>query len=104
MSAAAAVVGGQARSAFHRHNCPQHGKQRCGAWLEAALWCLHQTVCFEAAVLAATNGGDDADTAAAAITGQLAAAHYGVALRDFGRVNAVADADADADVNQYWAV
>ena len=47
------------------------------ASLEAALWCFHQTDGFEAAVLAATNLGDDADTTAA-ITGQLAGAHYGV--------------------------
>lgn len=47
------------------------------ASLEAALWCFHQTDCFEAAVLAAANLGDDADTTAA-IVGQLAGAHYGV--------------------------
>lgn len=47
------------------------------ASLEAALWCFHHTDTFEAAVLAATNLGDDADTTAA-IVGQLAGAHYGV--------------------------
>jgi ADP-ribosyl-[dinitrogen reductase] hydrolase len=47
------------------------------ASLEAALWCFHHTESFEAAVLAATNLGDDADTTAA-IAGQLAGAHYGV--------------------------
>jgi ADP-ribosyl-[dinitrogen reductase] hydrolase len=47
------------------------------ASLEAALWCFHHTDTFEAAVLAATNLGDDADTTAA-IAGQLAGAHYGV--------------------------
>lgn len=44
--------------------------------LEAALWCLHRTTSFEAAVLLAANLGDDADTVAA-VTGQLAGAHYG---------------------------
>lgn len=48
------------------------------ASLEAALWCFHTTSSFEAAVLAATNLGDDADTTAA-ITGQIAGAHYGLA-------------------------
>lgn len=47
------------------------------ASLEAALWCFHHTSSFEAAVLEAANLGDDADTTAA-ITGQLAGAHYGV--------------------------
>ncbi len=46
------------------------------ASLEAALWCFDSTDSFEAAVLAAANLGDDADTTAA-ITGQLAGAHYG---------------------------
>ena len=46
--------------------------------LEAALWCFaHTTTCADA-VLAAVNLGDDADTTAA-ITGQLAGAHYGAA-------------------------
>jgi ADP-ribosyl-[dinitrogen reductase] hydrolase len=45
--------------------------------LEAALWCVEHTSTFEEAVLAAANLGDDADTTAA-ITGQLAGAHYGV--------------------------
>jgi ADP-ribosyl-[dinitrogen reductase] hydrolase len=47
------------------------------ASLEAALWCFHNTDTFESAILEATNLGDDADTTAA-ITGQLAGAHYGV--------------------------
>ena len=47
------------------------------ASLEAALWCVHATGSFEAAVLAAVNLGDDADTTGA-ITGQLAGALYGV--------------------------
>jgi ADP-ribosyl-[dinitrogen reductase] hydrolase len=46
--------------------------------LEAALWCFHQTDSFEAAVLAAANLGDDADTTAA-VCGQLAGACYGIA-------------------------
>lgn len=44
--------------------------------LEAAAWCFNQTDSFEAAVLAAANLGDDADTTAA-IVGQLAGAFYG---------------------------
>jgi len=47
------------------------------ASLEAALWCFHQTDSLEAAILAAANLGDDADTTAA-IAGQLAGAYYGV--------------------------
>jgi ADP-ribosyl-[dinitrogen reductase] hydrolase len=53
------------------------GTGYCVASLEAALWCFHHTTSFEAAVLAAANLGDDADTTAA-IVGQLAGAHYGV--------------------------
>jgi len=45
--------------------------------LEAALWCFHHTDTFEAAVLAAANLGDDADTTAA-VCGQLAGAYYGI--------------------------
>lgn len=45
--------------------------------LEAALWCVWRTDTFEAAVLAAANLGDDADTTAA-VCGQLAGAYYGV--------------------------
>ena len=52
------------------------GTGYCVAALEAALWCIATTSSFEAAVLAAANLGDDADTTAA-ITGQLAGAHYG---------------------------
>lgn len=44
--------------------------------LEAALWCFWTTESFEAAILAATNLGDDADTTAA-ICGQIAGAYYG---------------------------
>lgn len=44
--------------------------------LEAALWCFARTETFEAAVLAAANLGDDADTTAA-VCGQVAGAFYG---------------------------
>lgn len=44
--------------------------------LEAALWCFLTTDSFEAAILAAANLGDDADTTAA-VCGQIAGAHYG---------------------------
>ena len=47
------------------------------ASLEAALWCFSSTSTFEAAVLAAANLGDDADTTAA-IVGQVAGAFYGL--------------------------
>jgi len=46
--------------------------------LEAALWCFAQSDSFEQAVLTAANLGDDADTTAA-VCGQLAGAHYGIA-------------------------
>ena len=46
--------------------------------LEAALWCFARTDTFEAAVLAAVNLGDDADTTAA-VCGQVAGAYYGEA-------------------------
>jgi len=45
--------------------------------LEAALWCVHTTESFEAAVLRAVNLGDDADTTAA-VAGQVAGALYGM--------------------------
>jgi ADP-ribosyl-[dinitrogen reductase] hydrolase len=54
------------------------GSGYCVASLEAALWCFDRTDNYEAAVLEATNLGDDADTTAA-IVGQLAGAYYGVA-------------------------
>jgi ADP-ribosyl-[dinitrogen reductase] hydrolase len=44
--------------------------------LEAALWCFWRTYSFEAAILAAANLGDDADTTAA-VCGQIAGAYYG---------------------------
>lgn len=53
------------------------GSGYCVDSLEAALWCFATTDSFEAAVLAAANLGDDADTTAA-IVGQIAGAHYGV--------------------------
>jgi ADP-ribosyl-[dinitrogen reductase] hydrolase len=53
------------------------GTGYCVDSLEAALWCFATTNTFEAAVLAAANLGDDADTTAA-IVGQIAGAHYGV--------------------------
>jgi ADP-ribosyl-[dinitrogen reductase] hydrolase len=46
--------------------------------LEAALWCFARTETYRDAVLLAANLGDDADTTAA-VCGQLAGAHYGVA-------------------------
>jgi ADP-ribosyl-[dinitrogen reductase] hydrolase len=46
--------------------------------LEAALWCFARTDTYRDAVLLAANLGDDADTTAA-VCGQLAGAHYGVA-------------------------
>lgn len=46
--------------------------------LEAALWCFHHTNTFEAAILAAANLGDDADTTGA-VCGQIAGAFYGTA-------------------------
>jgi ADP-ribosyl-[dinitrogen reductase] hydrolase len=52
------------------------GSGYCVASLEAALWCVVSTQCFEDAVLRAANLGDDADTTAA-IAGQLAGALYG---------------------------
>ena len=55
-----------------------HGTGYCVASLEAALWCFHTTETFEAAILKAANLGDDADTTAA-ICGQIAGAHYGLA-------------------------
>lgn len=53
---------------------------RGGGWvvhsLEAALWAVWTTDSFDAAVLAAVNLGDDADTTGA-VAGQLAGALYG---------------------------
>lgn len=44
--------------------------------LEAALWAFWHTSTFRDAILSAVNLGDDADTTAA-VTGQIAGAHYG---------------------------
>ena len=44
--------------------------------LEAAMWCLYTTDCFEDAVVKAVNLCGDADTVAA-VTGQIAGAMYG---------------------------
>ena len=44
--------------------------------LEAALWAVGTTTCFEDAVVRAVNLGDDADTVGA-VAGQLAGARYG---------------------------
>ncbi|KXS55546.1 MAG: hypothetical protein AWU57_108 [Marinobacter sp. T13-3] len=46
--------------------------------LEAALWSCYHTECFEDALIAAVNLGDDADTVGA-VTGQIAGAAWGVA-------------------------
>ena len=54
-----------------------HTHELDAAVLEAALWAVASTDSFEAAILAAANLGDDADTTAA-IAGQLAGALYGV--------------------------
>ena len=53
-----------------------HGTGYVVESLEAALWCFLQTDTFEAAILKATNLGDDTDTTAA-ICGQVAGAYYG---------------------------
>lgn len=45
--------------------------------LEAALWCFYTTDSYRAAILAAANLGNDADTTAA-ICGQIAGAYYGI--------------------------
>ncbi len=45
--------------------------------LEAALYCFWHTESYEAAILAAANLGDDADTTAA-VCGQIAGAYYGL--------------------------
>lgn len=66
-----------ARGDYRRKQVSQIvGSGYCVASLEAALWCFQHTDTFGAAVLAAANLGDDADTTAA-ITGQIAGAYYG---------------------------
>ncbi|MHB8055708.1 MAG: ADP-ribosylglycohydrolase family protein, partial [Candidatus Aminicenantales bacterium] len=66
-----------ARGEFRR----KHEKEIMGSGyvvdsLEAAMWCFLRTPSFEAAILAAANLGDDADTTAA-VCGQVAGAFYG---------------------------
>lgn len=76
-SYASEKVNGLACAAYHGKPAAQiKGSGYCVESLEAALWCFAHTDNFEAAVLAAANLGDDADTTAA-IVGQLAGAHYG---------------------------
>ncbi|MBV8658257.1 MAG: ADP-ribosylglycohydrolase family protein [Burkholderiales bacterium] len=70
----AAIVAGDWR---HKPEGQIRGSGYVVESLEAALWCFLHTNDFEAAILAAANLGDDADTAAA-ICGQLAGAYYGV--------------------------
>jgi ADP-ribosyl-[dinitrogen reductase] hydrolase len=60
----------------HKSEAAIHGTGYVVHSLEAALWCFATTNSFEAAILAAANLGDDADTTAA-ICGQLAGAFYG---------------------------
>jgi len=45
--------------------------------LEAAIWCLLNTDCYESCVLKAVNLGEDTDTVAA-VAGGLAGMHYGM--------------------------
>jgi ADP-ribosyl-[dinitrogen reductase] hydrolase len=56
---------------------PVRGTGYIVASLNAAQWAVDTTAGFEAAILAAANLGDDADTTAA-IAGQLAGALYGL--------------------------
>ncbi|MDN6860072.1 ADP-ribosylglycohydrolase family protein [Pseudomonas sp. CAN2814] len=60
----------------HKRREDVRGTGYCIASLEASLWCFWSTDSYAAAVLAASNLGDDADTTAA-ITGQIAGAYYG---------------------------
>jgi ADP-ribosyl-[dinitrogen reductase] hydrolase len=72
--AVARIAGGGYRS---REPAEIRGTGYCVESLEAALWCFQRTNTFGEAVLVAANLGEDADTTAA-ITGQLAGAHYGI--------------------------
>lgn len=69
----AAIAAG---SYLHREPPTIRGRGYVVASLEAALWAVSRTDDYRAAVLAAANLGDDADTTAA-IAGQLAGALYG---------------------------
>ena len=73
--AIAALAAGDYR---HKHFSAIRGSGYVVQSLEAALFCFTSTGDYEQAILAATNLGDDADTTAA-ICGQLAGAHYGIA-------------------------
>lgn len=67
--------------------------------LEAALWCFARHDSFRAAVLEATNLGDDADTTAA-VVGQLAGAYYGasgIPLEWMARIHLCSEIAALAD-------
>ncbi|GAA3931196.1 ADP-ribosylglycohydrolase family protein [Litoribacillus peritrichatus] len=66
--------------------------------MEAALWCFAHTDTYKDAVLAAANLGGDADTTAA-ITGQLAGAHYGLSLIPESWVNSVAEKELLFDLS-----
>jgi len=70
------VVAIAARACRHNRADEVKGTGYVVESLEAALWAFHTTDSFEAAVLAAANLGDDADTTAA-ICGQIAGAFYG---------------------------
>ena len=71
--------------------------------LEAALWCFATTGSFEAAILAAANLGDDADTTAA-VCGQIAGAHYGAEAVPSGwRAKLTARAEIEALADQLAA-
>ncbi|MEA2171591.1 MAG: ADP-ribosyl-[dinitrogen reductase] hydrolase, partial [Solirubrobacteraceae bacterium] len=65
--------------------------------LEAALWAVRTTSSFAAAILAAVNLGDDADTTAA-IAGQLAGARYGAGAIPAGWLEQLVMRDAIIDV------
>jgi len=67
-----------ARGAYEaKSEAAVHGTGYVVESLEAALWCFMKTDSFEAAILKASNLGDDADTTAA-VCGQVAGAYYGV--------------------------
>ena len=75
MPAIAEVAGGS----FLRKSPPAiQGSGYVVESLEAALWAFATTDSFEACVLSAANLGRDADTTAA-VAGQIAGAHYGLA-------------------------
>jgi ADP-ribosyl-[dinitrogen reductase] hydrolase len=71
------AVAAVADGSYHRKQPPEiRGSGHVIDCLEAALWAVDSADSFEAAVLAAANLGDDADTTAA-VCGQLAGAIYG---------------------------